>query len=162
LSEDKTREKGFEIFQKGFIRRLSSTHYIAKNLPGDSWYLIELKDGKWSCDCKSELQPCEHLYAAYLQRTTSRLPPEPVDETNLKCRYCGSPDLRGCGFRYNAHGIAKRYYCNDCQRKFSLRYIKKTSQQAPSELTWVLDELGMLVSKLNDLLSQLNLKLSVG
>jgi hypothetical protein len=39
-----------------------------------------------------------------------------TDQTSLKCRYCGSPDVRGCGFRYNARGIVKRYLCLDCER----------------------------------------------
>jgi len=159
LSEDKCREKGFEIFRRGLVRRLSSTHYVARNQPSDPWWLIELKDGRWSCDCGSAEQSCEHLYATHLQRTTSRLQPDSVDMTNLKCRYCGSLDLRGCGFRYNARGIARRYYCNDCQRKFSVPYIRGAAQ-GPSELTWVLNELGMVASKLNELLSDLDLKLS--
>jgi len=160
MTEDEIREKGFEIFRNGFVRRLSPLHYVVKNTTEGAWYLVELHEGKWGCDCNSETS-CEHLYAARLRRTTSRLQPEPIDETNLKCRYCGSPDLHRCGFRYNAHGLARRYYCNDCQRKFSIPYIRGNAQQGPSELTWILNELGMVAAKLNELLSDLNLRCNI-
>ncbi len=63
----------------------------------------------------------EHIYASQLARNAQRSFETEVkqeDEVHLLCRYCGSPDLRKCGFRYNAHGIAHRYYCYQCQRKF--------------------------------------------
>jgi hypothetical protein len=164
LSEDKHREEGFQLFRKGLVRRLSSTHYVAKVAADEGWKLIELRDGKWNCDCNSKEPSCAHLHAAQLLRTTSRLPDEQIDETRLKCRYCSSPDIARCGFRYNSRGIVRRYRCNDCQRKFAIPFVRANEQGtplAPSELVWLLDEIGMLTSKLSELLSELNNRLEV-
>ena len=159
MSEDKSREKGFEIFRAGFVRRLSHTHYIAKNAEGEGWRLIELKDGKWRCDCKSTPSECPHLYASRLLRTTCRLPSDQIDGGHLKCRYCGSVDVASSGYRFNTRGIARRYRCNECLRKFSIPYVETTGNSIPSEMAWILNEIGMLTTKLTDLLSELNLKL---
>jgi tRNA(Ile2) C34 agmatinyltransferase TiaS len=156
LSEDKNREEGFQLFRKGLVRRLSSTHYVAKVSADEGWQLIELRDGKWNCDCNSKEAPCVHMHAAQLLRTTSRVSIEEIDEAHLKCRYCSSPDIARCGFRYNSRGIARRYRCNDCQRKFSIPHIQNTIQTKPLELTWLMSEIGMLASKLTELLSALN------
>jgi hypothetical protein len=79
LSEDKNREEGPQLFRKGLVRRLSSIHYVAKVVTDEGWKLIELRDGKWNCDCNSKESPCAHLHAAQLLRTTSRLPAEQID-----------------------------------------------------------------------------------
>ena len=159
VSEDKNREEGFQLFRKGLVRRLSSTHYVAKVVADEGWKLIELRDGKWNCDCSSKEPPCAHLHAAQLLRTTSRLPAYQIDEAHLKCRYCSSPDIARCGFRYNSRGIVRRYRCNDCQRKFAIPFVRTKEQGTPSaspELAWLLTEIGMLTSKLTELLSELN------
>lgn len=161
MSRDKIREEGFEIFQKGLVRRLSSTHYVVKKELGEAWQLVELREGEWSCDCNSPESTCAHLYAAQLQRTTSKLSSDEIDETHLKCRYCGSPDIARCGFRYNARGIARRYRCNDCQRKFSIPHVQSSVHKGPSEFIWLLNEIGMLTSKLTELLSELNDKIEL-
>lgn len=126
--------------------------------------IVELKNGKWICDCFHYAQSgdfCEHIYAAQLARKASRsyeTEISPSDEDKLKCRYCSSPDVSRCGFRYNARGISRRYYCHECERKFSIRIVE--SQQAianvPSEVVWLLDEVGLQVSKLNGLLTRLD------
>jgi hypothetical protein len=159
MFEDKVREEGFEIFKKGLVRRLSPTHYVAKTPTAEAWQLVEIKHGKWTCDCGGGTDQCAHLYATQLHRSTSKLESEPPDEGNLKCRYCGSPDIARCGFRYNARGIARRYFCHDCQRKFSVPHFQSSSTSQPSELVWLLNEVGMLTGKLTEMLSDLNSKL---
>jgi len=151
--DDRARDEGFKIFKNGLIRRLSQTHFIAKSQSADAWHLIELRNGRWRCDCNESDKLCMHLYAALLQRSTAKLQPE-TDQTNLKCRYCGSPDVRGCGFRYNSRGIVKRYLCLDCERKFSIPYVGRSTDHI--ELGWLLNEIGMLTTKLTELLSDLN------
>jgi hypothetical protein len=64
-----------------------------------------------------------------------------------------------CGFRYNARGIARRYFCNDCQRKFSIPYVENTLLAKPAEVLWLVNEVGMLISKLADLVLELNNKI---
>ena len=130
--------------------------------------IVEPKDGKWICDCFHYAQSgdfCEHIYAAQLTRKANRSYETEIslsDEDKLKCRYCGSPDISRCGFRYNARGISRRYYCHECERKFSIRIVE--SQQAiasvPAEVTWLLDQVGLQVSRLNDLLIRLDSKLT--
>jgi DNA-directed RNA polymerase subunit RPC12/RpoP len=153
---DEVRKEGFEVFKKGLVRRLSSNHFVAKTASAVGWQIVEIKQGRWICDCGTSDEWCVHLYAAYLHRTTSKIQPEPFDESHLKCRYCGSPDIARCGFRYNARGIARRYRCNDCQRKFSIPHVQSAIQTKPTELTWLVSEIAMLTSKLTELLSELN------
>ena len=48
----------------------------------------------------------------------------------------------------------KRYLCLDCERKFSIPYVGRSTDHL--ELGWLLNEVGMLTSKLTELLSELN------
>lgn len=159
MSEEKIRDQGFTIFKKGLIRRLSPTHYVVKAPAAEAWQLVELRDGKWRCDCEAGESFCAHLYATQLNRSTSKLPPELTDESHLKCRYCGSLDVAGCGFRYGARGISKRFVCHDCLRKFSIPYTNNSAESKPQELAWLLNQVGQLTSKLTDLLQEMNTKL---
>jgi hypothetical protein len=159
LSEESIREQGFAIFKTGIIRRLSPTYYVVKSQFASGWNLVELKDGVWTCDCNTGGFPCAHIYSTRLYRYASRQEQEESNETHLKCRYCGSIDVAGCGFRYGARGISRRYLCRDCQRKFSIPYVQAGPDNKPSELVWTLNEVGMIVTKLTELISQLNLKL---
>lgn len=155
MFEDKVREDGFEIFKKGLVRRLSPTHFVAKTSEAGGWQVVELRNGRWTCDCGSSTDNCVHLYAAQLKRSTSKLEPE-QDEVHLKCRYCGSPDIARCGFRYNARGIASRYRCNDCQRKFSIVNVERPAGSMPTEIVWLLNEIGLTISRVHDLLTEIN------
>jgi predicted RNA-binding Zn-ribbon protein involved in translation (DUF1610 family) len=146
------RDSSFPFLEE--VRTTRPTHYVAKTTNTEAWQLIELKNGKWICDCK--ISECVHLNATQLHCSTCKLQPEQIDESNLKCRYCGSPDIARCGFRYNSRGIARRYRCNDCLRKFSIRHIQTEVQAKPSEFIWFMSEIGMLTTKLSDLLSELN------
>ena len=159
LSEEGVRDQGFELFKTGTIRRLSPTHYVVKARSAAGWNLVELRDGIWICDCKSADAECAHLYAAQLHRSTSRPQPDQFDEAHLRCRYCGSVDVASSGYRFNARGIARRYRCNECLRKFSIPHVQTTKGTVPSEMAWILNEIGMLTTKLTDLLSELNMKL---
>lgn len=158
MSEEDTRTQGFTIFKMGSVRRLSQTHYLIKEQNASGWHLLELKEGNWTCDCGT-VSPCPHLYAAQLHRQTIRYQDDPVDEFHVKCRHCGSVDVSRCGFRYNARGIARRYFCNDCRRKFSISHVRSSSDAKPLEIVWLLNEVGMLTSKLTELLTELNVRM---
>jgi hypothetical protein len=141
--------------------------FAVKREDNDGWYLVEFKDGKWTCDCNSpngSEHTCPHIYASLLLSATSSVnldePPETAEEKPLRCRYCGSPDISKVGFRYNAHGIARRYMCNECYRKFSVAYVEATPFGAPSGVLWLLTQIAMLTSKLNDLLMDLDNKIA--
>lgn len=159
MSEDTLREEGFAIFKNGLLRRLSSTHYVVKSQEGDRWHLIELNGGKWACDCQIDGTTCPHLYAAQFHRYASKGRQDDLDEAHVKCRYCGSIDVAGCGFRYGARGISRRYVCHDCTRKFSIPYTNTSADSKPQELVWLLNQVGQLTSKLTDLLQEMNVKL---
>jgi hypothetical protein len=162
LSEDAIRNEGFAIFKNGLVRRLSPTHYVVRESTDQAWRLVELKHGRWLCDCDSANRDlCVHLYAAQLHRSTAKLMrDDQVDEAHLKCRYCGSLDVARCGFRYNTRGIARRYFCHDCQRKFSIPHVENTLPGKPAELLWLLNEVGMLISRLTDLVYELEGRVS--
>ena len=157
MTEENIREEGFELFKTGTMRRLSPTHYVVKAQSASGWTLVELKDGVWVCDCDPAGSPCVHVYATQLHRYGSRAE-ERSDESHVKCRYCSSIDVAGCGFRYGARGIARRYFCRDCHRKFSIPYVENSAQK-PNELAWLLNEIGFLLSRLNETVSRINSKL---
>jgi hypothetical protein len=159
LNDEQTRQQGLQIFKAGFVRRLSPNHFVARSLGVEAWQLVELKNGKWECDCEAGKSFCPHLYAAELNRSTSKLQPDVIDESHLKCRYCSSLDVSGCGFRYGARGISKRFVCHDCLRKFSIPYTNLTTDSKTQELAWLLNQVGQLTSKLTELLHEINSRL---
>jgi hypothetical protein len=161
------RKRGFDLYcTDGTVRRLSPNLSAVKTgLEG--YWIVELKDGKWSCDCLTAKTEdfCEHIYAAQLAKKANRSfqeELEPIDEASLKCKYCGSPDIKKCGFRYNTRGISRIYFCNECERKISIRMVRSEQAVAniPPEVVWLLDEVGLQVAKLNQLLTQLDSKLT--
>jgi hypothetical protein len=159
LSEDTLREEGFAIFKTGTIRRLSPTHYVVKAQSANGWNLVELKDGVWTCDCNLTGKPCVHAYSTQLHRYASKDKQTEPNESHLKCRYCSSIDIAGCGFRYGARGISRRIVCHDCMRKFSIPYTNTSAESKPEELAWLLNQVGQLTSKLTDLLQEMDDKL---
>jgi hypothetical protein len=161
LSEENIRETGFELFKTGTVRRLSPTHYVVKAQSANAWNLVELKDGVWTCDCNPTGTPCVHVYATQLDRYGSKAKEETSDESHVKCRYCSSIDVAACGFRYCARGISRRYFCRDCHRKFSIPFVQSNTSK-PTELAWLLNEIGFLLTKLNETVSRVNSKLDSG
>jgi len=163
---DDANRMGYKIFREGAIRRFSPTLFAVRREDGQGWFLVELKDGNWVCDCStalagSNVQQCAHVYAALLSSAMHRVSLdescETAEEKLLKCRYCGSLDISRVGFRYNARGISRRYLCNECRRKFSVPYVEpETALGAPSGTLWLLSQVAMLTSKLNDLLRDLD------
>jgi len=166
--DDEIKKKGFDLYcAEKAVRRLTPNITAVKgDLEG--YRIVELNDGEWICECFHYAQNgefCEHIYAAQLARKANRSYETEMsasDEDKLKCRYCGSLDISRCGFRYNARGISRRYYCHEFERKFSIRIVE--SQQAiasvPAEVTWLLDQVGLQASRLNDLLIRLDSKLT--
>jgi hypothetical protein len=155
---DEVKRIGFELFTQGKVRRLAQGIYAVRTNVGS--YIAEIQEGRWKCDCdQPHDESCSHIYATQLSRLTVQIPTE-GDDRPLRCRYCESPDIRGCGFRYNARGISRRYFCNECRRKFSIKYIgQDATTNPPSELTWLLNELSVTLSRIDDLACEINTKL---
>ncbi|MGO9644542.1 MAG: hypothetical protein ACLPY5_07320 [Candidatus Bathyarchaeia archaeon] len=53
----------------------------------------------------------------------------------------------------------KRYVCLDCERKFAIPYVGRSTDSL--ELGWLLNEIGMLTTKLTELLSDMNERLEL-
>jgi len=163
---DDANQRGYKIFREGAVRRFNPSLFAVRREDGEGWFLVELKEGTWVCDCNTALasgnaQHCAHIYAALLSSAMHRVSLEESCETTeekpLKCRYCGSLDISRVGFRYNARGISRRYLCNECRRKFSVPYVEpETALGVPSGTLWLLSQVAMLTSKLNDLLRDLD------
>jgi transposase-like protein len=147
-------QKGFELFKANKVRRINPTHFLVKTEDSVGSFVVELLDGKWVCDCDHKSEECEHRYAARLAAVSQRLQEEPTEDSKLVCRYCGSPDISRCGFRYNAYGISRRLRCNECLRKFSVKYTNN-SASPPSEITWLIAEIGMVLTKLEELIDRI-------
>jgi len=169
-TSDEANRMGYKIFREGAVRRFNPTLFAVRRKDGEGWFLVELKEGNWVCDCNtaltgSDVQHCAHIYAALLSSAMHRVSLEEscetAEERPIKCRYCGSPDISRVGFRYNARGISRRYLCNECRRKFSIPYVEpQTSLGAPSGILWLLSQIAMLASKLNDLLRDLDTRIA--
>jgi DNA-directed RNA polymerase subunit RPC12/RpoP len=159
-ADDESNKLGYELFHQGSVRRFNPSLFAVRK-DDHCWFMVELKDGRWVCDCNQETDNCPHVYAVLLLAASNRLeseqPDESFQEESIKCRYCGSPDLSACGFRYNARGITRRYLCNECRRKFSVPYVEpQATLGAPSGILWLLSQVAMLTSKLNLLLKELD------
>ena len=153
------RRLGFQLYSNNLVRPIARTSYAVKLESGAS-YVIENKDGHWMCDCGKGEDTCPHVYAAQLLRLATITSSHPA-EGELKCRYCGSPDVRGAGFRYGARGIARRFLCNECRRKFSVKQVRAPDpSKAPSELLFYLNEISLTMSKLNEMLDRITQHLS--
>ena len=157
MTEDNTslKERGFAIYRSGQIRRLTPTQFLIPSTPSHGSFLAEIQDGEWLCDCNQELVECEHRFAAQLASATMHPSSNSIEEHSLKCRHCGSLDVSGCGYRYNAYGISRRYRCNQCLRKYSIKYVEGGKDRVPSETLWLLSEVGMVLNKLEDLIEKL-------
>jgi len=165
-ADTETNHLGYRLFREGAVRRFNPSLFAVRREDGRGWFLVELKEGNWVCDCNATLasgnvQHCAHVYAALLSSAMHRVGLEESCETTeekpLKCRYCGSLDISKVGFRYNARGISRRYLCNECRRKFSVPYVEpQAALGAPSGMLWLLSQVAMLASKLNDLLRDLD------
>lgn len=164
---DRIKKLGFELFTNGSVRRLTTNIFTVKSRSEGS-YVIENKEGHWTCDCPGHNQEnefCEHIYASQLNRSSNKKwdkEIEPFSESSLKCRFCGSPDLRRAGFRFGVRGLKRRYFCNECERKFSIRIVESQQEinNIPKEVVWLLGEVGIQVSRLNELLMRLDSKLT--
>jgi DNA-directed RNA polymerase subunit RPC12/RpoP len=169
-ADEVTNRHGYRLFREGSVRRFNPGLFAVRREDGKGWFLVELKDGNWKCDCATNESDassanCAHVYAALLSSATHSIGIEESDELTeerpIKCRYCGSPDISKVGFRYNARGISRRYLCNECRRKFSVPYVEPHAVVGgPSGTLWLLSQVAMLTSKLNDLLRELDDRLA--
>lgn len=170
--EGETNHLGYRLFREGSVRRFNPGLFAVRKEEGGGWFLVELKEGKWVCDCNTDgandnVSSCAHVYAVLLSSATNRVHLEEsydaFEERAIKCRYCGSPDIAKVGFRYNARGISRRYLCNECRRKFSVSYVEPQAVfGSPSGTLWLLSQIAMLTSKLNDLLRDLDERIASG
>jgi hypothetical protein len=153
-------QEGFSLYRAGKVRRLTPTQFLVKTQSEVGSFLVEVLEGDWKCECGNP-EDCAHRHAAQLTATaTSLTQPEDLD---LKCRYCGSSDISGCGYRYNAYGISKRIRCNECHRKFSIKQPQRSSlDRLPSETVWLLSEIGMVLNKLELLIEKCSLNFQAG
>jgi hypothetical protein len=149
---DESAKHGFEIYRASKVTRLGPNQFLVRTDSGVGSFFVERVDGGWKCDCGPGLSYCAHRHAARLCAAGSTVPLND-DAPEAKCRYCGSMDVSRCGFRYNSYGIARRYRCNECMRKFSLKYTDAAfTSRLPSEMMWLLAEIGMVLNKLEDLM----------
>lgn len=151
--DDESAKHGFEIHRANRVARLSPNQFLVKTDSEVGSFFVERVDGGWNCDCGSDLSYCAHRHAARLCAAGSTVPTSDDNPQEPKCRYCGSMDVSRYGFRYNSYGIARRYRCNECMRKFSLKYSDAAfASRLPSEMTWLIAEIGMVLNKLEDLM----------
>ena len=164
--DNRVNQLGYRLFREGSVRRFNPSLFAVRREDGVGWFLVELKEGRWMCDCNTanvndNVATCPHVYAVLLSSATNRIcsedSHETMEERSFRCRHCASPDIRKAGFRYNSRGISRIYFCNECHRKFSVSYVEpQAALGAPSGVLWLLSQVAMLTSKLNDLLRELD------
>jgi transposase-like protein len=164
LANDQSNRLGYELFRQGSVRRFNPSLFAVRR-DEQSWFIVELQDGKWICDCK-QATDCPHVYAVLLSAASDRVESDTTEQNfeaeSIMCRYCSSPDVSKVGFRYNARGITRRFLCNECRRKFSIPYVEaQATLGAPSGTLWLLSQIAMLTSKLNLLLKDLDDRIAV-
>jgi hypothetical protein len=153
-------QEGFSLYRADKVRRVTPTQFLVKTENQVGSFLVEIREGEWNCEC-GVTKDCAHRHAAQLCSTATRL--TTPEDLNLKCRYCGSSDISGSGYRYNAYGISKRIRCNECHRKFSLKQPNSSAfNRLPSETLWLLSEIGMVLNKLELLIEKCTLNFQAG
>ncbi len=153
-------QEGFSLYRAGKVKRLTPTQFLVKTENGIGSFLVDMLEGRWECEC-GNAEDCSHRHAAQLAATATSL--RQPEDLNLKCRYCGSSDISGCGYRYNAYGISKRIRCNECYRKFSIKQSTSSGfDRLPSETVWLLSEIGMVLNKLELLIEKCSLNFQGG
>lgn len=154
-------QEGFSLYRANKVRRLNPTQFLVKTENEVGSFLVEVLGGDWKCEC-GNAEDCAHRHAAQLTATAMTLITQPED-LNSKCRYCGSSDISGCGYRYNTYGISKRVRCNECHRKFSIKQPDRAGfKRLPSETVWLLSEIGMILNKLENLIEKISLDFQAG
>lgn len=112
------------------IKRIDASTYRVKSQSGNGWYLVVRKGLEWSCECPDHVHRsvvCKHIYAVELSQTlrkkvtSENLGLEPIGESEVICKRCGTSNVIKQGFRKNKNGRSQRYLCKECGCKFVLK-----------------------------------------
>ena len=51
--KDETNQVGYRLFREGSVRRFNPSLFAVRKEDSRGWFLVELKEGKWVCDCNT-------------------------------------------------------------------------------------------------------------
>lgn len=166
ISENPRELRGLAILAMGNqIKRLNASTYRVQSQNGNGSYLVIKEGREWKCECPDHVYRsvvCKHIYTVHFslnlrQRVTSRnLGFEDLCEPETSCKYCGSTKIIKSGQRKNKKGVAQRFLCKECGRRFIVDSGFENMKNNPKIITLALDLYfkGVSLRKITDHLKQ--------
>lgn len=118
--------RGIQIVMKGDIKKQNDGHYQVQSQSNqDTWYDIIWEKNHWACNCIDHQQhnhKCKHIFAVNYFLTLENIKNglKKNDNDVILCPKCKSnKNIIKRGKLYNRSGVSQRYYCKDCDKKFS-------------------------------------------
>lgn len=138
-----TREERGKAIAESFgnMRRIDDKHYEVKAQSQDGYYSVGLTDLGWICSCpdhKTRGVKCKHIHAVEfsfnLREQIKKVRIEPINSIS-SCIHCHSTNLKKDGIRHNKYGDIQRFYCNDCQTRFTINTGFEGMKSSPQIIT---------------------------
>ncbi|MFZ2412522.1 MAG: DDE-type integrase/transposase/recombinase [Candidatus Methanoperedens sp.] len=138
-----TREdRGKAIAEKaGQMIRINDQSYKVKSQSSDSLYDVVSTEIGWKCSCPDHTSrgvKCKHIFAVEfsfnLRKQIEKIRIEPIDNSS-SCIYCHSTNIKKSGIRHNKYGDIQRFFCNDCQTRFTINQGFEGMKSSPQIIT---------------------------
>jgi putative transposase len=139
------------------VLRLSEKHYKVKTDSDEEYCDVECANYAWTCSCHdhtTKAAKCAHISIAQLSADMRRLA-QPKNEIvsvtkttkdaivkdtiakegmaeSEECIYCHSKNVRKHSIRHNKSGDVQRYFCRECQRKYSATRTSEDVTKTPA------------------------------
>ncbi len=125
-------QRGLQVLASGAnaVIRMSPRHYRVRSWSGRRYYDVRSDGWRWVCSCPDfqiDSQLCIHCWAVELslriraeaEPVKSPRPPHAVSIEEPCCSHCGAKGPTRKGYRRCKKGIAQRYLCKQCGRRFT-------------------------------------------
>jgi len=138
-----TREERGKAIAESFgnMRRIDDKHYEVKAQSQDGFYSVGLTEIGWICSCpdhKTRGVKCKHIHAVEfsfnLREQIKKIRIEPINSVS-SCISCHSNNLKKDGIRHNKYGDIQRFFCNDCQTRFTVNAGFEGMKSSPQIIT---------------------------
>lgn len=110
------------------VLRIDSKHYKAKTDKDDDYCDVTYSPRGWACACRDATRlsnRCDHMTMVLFSLGMREMARPETEESNVvedvsqECIYCHSTNVRKHSIRHNKSGEVQRYFCRDCNRKYS-------------------------------------------
>jgi transposase-like protein len=166
--------RGLAILSNGnAITHVHKGLYLVKSQTGIGEYEVHTHSYRqWTCTCpdfKERQSPCKHIYAVKFSKKlsedieTDHEKHEEIMANPNSCPNCESGNIIKRGVRKTTNGEVQRYYCKDCNHRFTLDNGFSRMKHDPKAVTLSMDLYfkGISLRKICDHLKQFyNLEVS--